>query len=189
VIGASGSGKSSVVRAGLIPALQRAESLTGGVLPPSPKRSWRVHPITPTEHPLTSLATSLTRDVESVTATATLVDDLAQDPRALALYARRLLSDSGHGNGDGYLLLVVDQFEELFTLCHDAAERAAFVATAVRGGWVGAYEAESQARDEITALARKVRRTVKSTDTTSMPADLHRSHEAERRVRRTPSAA
>ncbi|NIN64528.1 MAG: hypothetical protein GTO63_07465 [Anaerolineae bacterium] len=128
VIGASGSGKSSVVRAGLIPALRRAEPLAGGLQPLSHRSSWLVHLITPTEHPLSALATSLSRDVESVTAAATLVDDLTRDPRALALYARRLLSDSNHGYGDGCLLLVVDQFEELFTLCHDAVERGAFVA-------------------------------------------------------------
>jgi WD40 repeat protein/DNA-binding SARP family transcriptional activator len=128
VIGASGSGKSSVVRAGLIPALRRAEPLAGDLQPPSHRSSWLVHLITPTEYPLTALAISLTRDVESVTAAATLVDDLTRDPRALALYARRLLSDSNHGYGDGCLLLVVDQFEELFTLCHDAVERDAFVA-------------------------------------------------------------
>jgi WD40 repeat protein/DNA-binding SARP family transcriptional activator len=128
VLGASGSGNSSVVRAGLIPALQRAEPLAGSLRVPSPRSSWLVHLMTPTEHPLAALATSLTRDVESVTAAATLVDDLTRDPRALALYARRLLSDSDHGDRDGRLLLVVDQFEELFTLCHDAAERGAFVA-------------------------------------------------------------
>jgi WD40 repeat protein/DNA-binding SARP family transcriptional activator len=128
VLGASGSGKSSVVRAGLIPALQRTEPLDGSLRAPSPGSSWLVHLITPAEHPLAALATSLTRDVESVTAAATLVDDLTRDPRALALYARRLLSDSNHGDTDSRLLLVVDQFEELFTLCHDAAERGAFVA-------------------------------------------------------------
>jgi WD40 repeat protein/DNA-binding SARP family transcriptional activator len=128
VLGASGSGKSSIVRAGLIPALQRAEPLDGSLRAPSPGTCWLVHLMTPTEHPLAALATSLTRDVESVTAAATLVDDLTRDPRALALYARRLLSDSNHGDRDGRLLLVVDQFEELFTLCHDAAERGAFVA-------------------------------------------------------------
>ncbi len=128
VLGASGSGKSSVVRAGLIPALQRGEPLADDTQPPQRSDRWPVHLITPTEHPLAALASSLTRDVESVTAAATLVDDLTRDPRALALYARRLLSDSNHGDGDGCLLLVVDQFEELFTLCHDAVERGAFVA-------------------------------------------------------------
>jgi chromosome partitioning protein len=37
-------------------------------------------------------------------------------------------------------------------------QRAAFVSAAVRGGWVGAYAVESPARDEIFALARRVKR-------------------------------
>ena len=37
-------------------------------------------------------------------------------------------------------------------------QRAAFVSAAVRGGWVGAYAAESPAREEIAALAKRVKR-------------------------------
>ena len=60
--------------------------------PPDGSQRWPVHIITPTARPLESLAASLTRDSESVTATAILIDDLAQDPRSLHLYVRRLLS-------------------------------------------------------------------------------------------------
>lgn len=70
VVGASGSGKSSVVRAGLIPALIRGQPLVDGILPPEDCIRWPIHIITPTAHPLEALATSLTRDSESVTATA-----------------------------------------------------------------------------------------------------------------------
>jgi formylglycine-generating enzyme required for sulfatase activity len=110
IVGASGSGKSSVARAGLIPAWKAATMGT-------------VHVITPTARPLESLAASLTRDSESVTATSTLIDDLMKDTRSLRLYARKLLSSTGESN----LLLVVDQFEEAFTLCKDPAERKAFI--------------------------------------------------------------
>lgn len=143
IVGASGSGKSSLVRAGLIPALRRGEPLSDGSLPPEGSTRWPIHVITPTAHPLESLAASLTHDSESVTATATLMDDLARDPRSLHLYVRRLLSQVAGGQGSGgaeeisppplhpsapsRLLLVVDQFEELFTLCRDEAERRAFV--------------------------------------------------------------
>ena len=123
VVGASGSGKSSVVRAGVVPALLNGEELADGSLPPEGSPRWPVHIITPTAHPLEALAASLTRDSESVTATATLIDDLAKEARSLHLYARKLLSQ----NGGERLLLVVDQFEELFTACKDAAERQAFV--------------------------------------------------------------
>lgn len=135
VVGASGSGKSSLVRAGLIPALKRGERLADGSLPPGGSASWPVYVITPTAHPLEGLAASLTRDSDSVRATATLMDDLAGDPRSLHLYLRRLyplapsslpLPERGAG-GEGRLLLVIDQFEELFTLCRNDAERSAFV--------------------------------------------------------------
>lgn len=122
VIGASGSGKSSVVRAGLIPALKQ-KSEEGGAR----GESWHVFVMTPTAHPLEALATTLTRDSESVTATATLLDDLARDPRALQLYLRRQTGDDGRRSADTHCLLVVDQFEELFTLCHDDFEREQFI--------------------------------------------------------------
>jgi WD40 repeat protein/DNA-binding SARP family transcriptional activator len=122
VVGASGSGKSSIVRAGLIPALKRSKPLADGTLPPAGCAEWPVHVITPTVHPLEALAVSLTRDAESVTATITLMDNLARDPRSLHLHVRRLLSQPSNS-----LLLLVDQFEELFTLCRSEAERQAFV--------------------------------------------------------------
>src|SRR5688572_22250943 len=110
IVGASGSGKSSVARAGLIPAWKAATIGT-------------VHVITPTARPLESLAASLTRESESVTATSTLMDDLKNDARSLRLFVRKMLS----GSGETEMLLVVDQFEETFTLCKDPAERKAFI--------------------------------------------------------------
>ena len=114
VVGASGSGKSSVVRAGVVPVWAKGslEPLQGPV-----------HVITPTAHPLESLSASLTRDSESVSATATLMDDMLKDARSLHLYVCKTLNFLGLSN----LLLVVDQFEEVFTLCKDASERKAFV--------------------------------------------------------------
>jgi len=41
-------------------------------------------------------------------------------------------------------------------------QRAAFVSAAVRGGWVGAYAVESPARDEIAALANRVKQAAAS---------------------------
>ena len=107
IVGASGSGKSSVARAGLIPAWKQ-ENERG-----------LVHVITPTAHPLESLAASLTRESESVTATATLMDDLQKDIRSLRLYVKKM--------SPGKFLLLVDQFEETFTLCKNLDERKAFI--------------------------------------------------------------
>src|SRR5262245_50815622 len=101
VVGASGSGKSSLVRAGLVSALRWNKAST----------NWRIHTLTPTAHPLESLARALTRESSSVIATTTLMDDLARDGRSLQMFAKRILE-----NGL-CLLLVVDQFEELFALC------------------------------------------------------------------------
>jgi WD40 repeat protein/DNA-binding SARP family transcriptional activator len=137
VVGPSGSGKSSIVRAGLIPALKRCEPLADNIQPLHGSAGWPFHIITPTAHPLEALAASLTRDTESVTATSILIDDLARDPRSLHLFVQKQLSalastiplsrTKGQAGDGNYLLLVVDQFEELFTLCRDDTERRAFV--------------------------------------------------------------
>ncbi|MBF8283025.1 MAG: hypothetical protein HW378_1940 [Anaerolineales bacterium] len=130
IVGASGSGKSSIARAGLVPALRWSQA----------SAHWHIHLLTPTARPLQALAARLTQDAASVTAAATLADDLARDPRSLHLHVGRLLSmsagksarrgdrSSSHTRSpDPQLLLVVDQFEELFTLCRDDAERRAFI--------------------------------------------------------------
>jgi WD40 repeat protein len=113
VIGASGSGKSSLVRAGLIPALRWNKK----------SADWQTHVFTPTAHPLESLATTLTQDNQSVTQTATLMDDMAGDSRSLHLFAKRKL-DTGNNS---HILLVVDQFEETFSLCRSEKEKASFI--------------------------------------------------------------
>jgi DNA-binding SARP family transcriptional activator len=154
VLGASGSGKSSIVRAGMIPALKRGRPLADGSLPPAGSEYWLVHVITPTAHPLEALAVSLTRSEESVTAAAMLVDDLARDPRSLHLYARRKL-----GEAEGQLLLVVDQFEELFTLCRSEVERQAFIdnlLTAVCTSALGMQE-EACGGAEVTTVVLALR--------------------------------
>ena len=110
IIGASGSGKSSLVRAGLIPTLKKGNA------------NWQVHILTPTAHPLEALAIELTQASESVTAAATLMDDLSKDPRSLHFFLSRQNASLVR-----HTLLVIDQFEELFTLCRDEFEREAFI--------------------------------------------------------------
>jgi WD40 repeat protein/DNA-binding SARP family transcriptional activator len=111
VVGASGSGKSSAVRAGLLAALR------DGVLPGS--EQWRQVLIRPGEHPLSVLARAAgaAPDVPGGSPNDALATADRQPDRAI----RRLAA------GAERLVLVVDQFEEVFTTCRDEAERAAFL--------------------------------------------------------------
>ena len=113
VVGASGSGKSSLVRAGLVPALRWNKKSV----------DWPIHIFTPTAHPLESLASSLISGDQPVSAISILLDDLANDARSLQIFVKRRssLQQGAH------LLLVIDQFEELFALCRLQEERAAFI--------------------------------------------------------------
>lgn len=129
VVGASGSGKSSLVRAGIVQSLKRGLELEGGILPPAGSTDWLVHIITPTTHPLEALAASLTCDQGTVAAATTLIDEMRKDRRSLSLFVRKLLLESSlqHSAQNKRLLLVVDQFEEIFTACKDSFERSAFI--------------------------------------------------------------
>ncbi len=113
VVGASGSGKSSLVRAGLVPMLRWEKT----------SADWEIHVLTPTAHPLENLAGVLTSESHSVTATAVLLDELEADARSLHLFARRKMGTGSNAR----ILLVIDQFEELFTLCRSEHDRERFV--------------------------------------------------------------
>ncbi|WP_158839915.1 AfsR/SARP family transcriptional regulator [Saccharothrix deserti] len=109
VFGASGSGKSSLLRAGLI-----------GRLADDPR--WRSVLLTPTARPMDALAAALAeltgKDQTRLRA------ELAADPAHLDIAVRTELAA---GPEDVRAVLVVDQFEELFTLCGDDGERTRFV--------------------------------------------------------------
>ncbi|GIH24956.1 hypothetical protein Aph01nite_32660 [Acrocarpospora phusangensis] len=112
VVGASGSGKSSLLRAGLLPALTAKDRLA--LL------------ITPGARPLQECAIRLGAELR--VASGQLVTDFGDHPRNLGLAMRRLRLT---GTPDGEAVLVVDQFEEVFTLCADAREREQFIAALV----------------------------------------------------------
>ena len=113
VVGPSGSGKSSVVRAGLMPALRR-QLLPGGRQPV-------VVDLIPGARPLEELEAALLR--VAVNPPPSLLEQLRADQRGLARAVKRVLP----GDDQTEMLLVIDQFEELFTLVRDEATRQDFI--------------------------------------------------------------
>ncbi len=114
VVGASGSGKSSLIGAGLLP------TAWAGTVPGT--SSWTTVALTPTSHPLEELASrvALLRGL----AAGGLLADLRTDPRNLRLAVRQVLADAPAGTR---LLMIIDQVEEIFTLCPDDTERQGFL--------------------------------------------------------------
>jgi tetratricopeptide (TPR) repeat protein len=131
VVGPSGSGKSSLALAGLVPAVRRG-ALEGSA-------EWPVVTLRPGPDPLESVAVALAgRDGRPADPSAVLglARDLGDDPRALHLFTRLALRDAPPGRR---LLVLVDQFEEVFTLSDKEPARRALVdnlhyASSVPGG-------------------------------------------------------
>ena len=101
VVGPSGSGKSSLLRAGLIPAIRN------GALDIQGAEHWPIALFTPGAHPLSEQARH--QELASASARASSSDQLPA-------------------------VVVVDQFEEVFTLCQDEEERRAFITALCAAG-------------------------------------------------------
>ena len=134
VSGASGAGKSSLLRAGVLPRIRE-----DGLAAAPGAASWPCVLFTPTRAPLDELAL---RVAPLAGADAAAVRrGLAADPDGFALTARQAALGGPPrpaGEPDGRsaqrdqlrarrLLLVVDQFEELFTQCAEEGQRRAFM--------------------------------------------------------------
>jgi eukaryotic-like serine/threonine-protein kinase len=118
VVGPSGTGKSSFVRAGLVPVLKRSGT------------AWEALVIRPGRNPLGSLASIVAPLMSSST---TVEEDIAEQQRLV----ERLRNEPGYVGSvlrsrarreKRKILLFIDQFEELYTLVPDVQERMAFTA-------------------------------------------------------------
>lgn len=125
IVGGSGSGKSSLARAGLLPLLRRPEN----------ECVWQVLTMTPGQDPALRLADTLAPHLEPDLREAGLHAEVKQlakilrsgnddDADALGRFVRRLREKS---LGVDCVLLLVDQFEELYTLCDDDELRMHFL--------------------------------------------------------------
>ena len=117
VLGASGSGKSSVVLAGLVPKLQQ-------------KGNWKFTHFRPGNDPFHALALAL---VPLYTPELDATDQIAQ-ARKLADYFRGgtlpladIFAQIKQKHPNDRVLLIADQFEELYTLCNDEIIRRSFL--------------------------------------------------------------
>jgi len=126
VVGPSGSGKSSLVHAGLISRLRRRGALAVSMVPGV--------------DPLEELRMALRR--VATTADAATIDARLRTPGGLAAMAQDLVGP------DEQLVLVVDQFEELWTLANDAATRDQVAELLAHGG-----EASGSLRIVVTLRA------------------------------------
>ncbi|MFF7701151.1 nSTAND1 domain-containing NTPase [Streptomyces lydicus] len=111
VVAPSGAGKSSILRAGLLPALGQAG------LPGSDR--WPQLVLTPSADPVNALAARISSQTGAEA--RAVADELVVDPRQCL---STLLSSSPERER---VVVVVDQFEELFTLCADDAQRRVFI--------------------------------------------------------------
>jgi serine/threonine protein kinase/DNA-binding SARP family transcriptional activator/WD40 repeat protein len=111
VVGPSGVGKSSIVKAGLIPAL-RAGAIQGS-------DGWLITDMYPGSYPFEELESALMR--VAVERPKSLIEELERDERGLLRVSKQILPH------DARLLLLIDQFEELFTLTGDDVIRQRFM--------------------------------------------------------------
>jgi WD40 repeat protein len=138
VVGLSGSGKSSLVRAGLLPALHRGHLTGAGA-------RWQVSILRPGSDPLQALARVLNETLGE------------RDDRLAMLRSGRLglLDTSRQGrNADENLLLVVDQFEEIFRFQDSYRQRASEAADFVELLLAAAREYEPAYRVYVVMTLR-----------------------------------
>lgn len=115
VVGASGSGKSSVVRAGLLYQLKLGQRLSGS-------HEWPIYIFRPGEKPLQNLAKVFVAPGLPEIVRADYFHKAQDLINAGAIGLSQLISACEASR----VVLVIDQFEECFTLCRDSTERQQF---------------------------------------------------------------
>ena len=139
VSGASGAGKSSLLRAGVLPQIHKA-----GLASAPEAASWPCLLFTPRRAPLDELATWVAGLAGSDAAAVRRGLDI--DPAGFALTARQAaltaLADRDKSLDPGpeqpqRLLLIIDQFEQVFTQCPDEEQRRAFIVAIHAAATVG----------------------------------------------------
>lgn len=111
LVGPSGSGKSSLARAGLIPALRRGAAVGSA--------KWFYANMTPGAQPMIEFEQSIGRI--AVQPPDNLAAAVQHQPERVNVLLDKLLPPGAQ------FCLLIDQFEELFSLCKDDNERAAFL--------------------------------------------------------------
>ena len=103
VIGASGSGKSSLIYCGVLPRVKKLESNNAG--------SWKILTFRPGNDPIGNLAEAFVKNISGKDNkdTQTITDLLNSGPDGITKVIKNL-----NGNTSGKYLILVDQFEELF---------------------------------------------------------------------------
>jgi uncharacterized protein YjbI with pentapeptide repeats/energy-coupling factor transporter ATP-binding protein EcfA2 len=107
VIGASGSGKSSILRAGLLYQLKRGQRISGS-------DQWHFHILRPGEHPLDSLALAFLDPALSNIERATQLNQA----KTLIQQGAEGLQNLVQATSASRVILIIDQFEEVFNSPH-----------------------------------------------------------------------
>jgi WD40 repeat protein len=120
VSGVSGVGKSSLLEAGVLPLLRGA-----GLADAPEAATWPCLMFTPTHAPLDELAVAIAPLAGTDSAQVRL--GLGSDPGLFRLTARQAAQTVNGDSSQRRLILMIDQFEQLFTQCEDEYERRAFL--------------------------------------------------------------
>ncbi len=116
VLGASGTGKSSLLRAGLIHQLKLGQRLSGS-------HQWPIYIFRPGEDPRRNLALAF---INPELSDADRSYQLAKTTELIQMGAVGLTVMVRTIAGEGRVVLVIDQFEDVFTVCQDETERQQF---------------------------------------------------------------